>query len=88
MSNINTGSVSGVAGCVGTMEQGQGAREISRLLTRNDYDERVAKAKIDWVIRPIETFKAVATPKPWREISERLSTAWSFPPLEPSEFWN
>jgi len=51
MSIKSTGSLAGLAGCVGNLKAGQGLAEFSRQLTRGDEFES-SHSDVNWVIEP------------------------------------
>jgi len=53
MSIRSTGSLAGLAGCVGTLKIGEGLLEFSRQLTRgNEFEPHNEQA--NWVLPPLE----------------------------------
>ncbi|NCT41525.1 MAG: hypothetical protein GW778_07695 [Alphaproteobacteria bacterium] len=53
MSIKSTGSLAGLAGCVGNLKAGQGLAEFSRQLTRGD-EYAARKEEVNWVLPPLE----------------------------------
>ena len=53
MSIKSTGSLAGLAGCVGTLKIGEGLLEFSRQLTRGEEFEQRTDS-VNWVLPPLQ----------------------------------